>query len=61
MKKIVAVLIVLVLVGAVGWRVYQKVAERRAGATPRQARRPAVAVVHRPVRHEDIRDVREFT
>ena len=61
MKKIFAVLIVLVLVGAVGWRVYQKVAERRSGATPRQALRPAVAVVLRPVRHEGIRDVREFT
>lgn len=61
MKKIMAIVIGLLLASLVGWRVYQKLADRRAGAGPRQDRRVAVAVVIQPVRHEAIRDVREFS
>ncbi len=61
MKNTLVIVIILLLAGLLGWRLYQKVAEKSAGSQPRQGLRPAVAVLLQPVRHEAIRDVREFT
>ncbi|HBA86377.1 MAG TPA: efflux transporter periplasmic adaptor subunit [Verrucomicrobia bacterium] len=59
MKKIWIGIIALVLLGSIGWRVWQKVEEAR-GRERRGGARP-VPVVVEPVRREAIRDVSEFT
>ena len=59
MKRAVSVLLVLCLLGAVGWRVYRKLTEEQKGDRRGGAR--AVAVAVEPVRTETIRDVAEFT
>lgn len=60
MKRIVAIAVVLLLVGAVGWRVYRKAS---AAQNRSQRRRPAVgvAVEVTPVRRGTIRDVGRFS
>jgi RND family efflux transporter MFP subunit len=59
-NKVVGLIIVLVL-GLIGWRVYQKVAGPAGGMPVRQDRNGAVAVVVQPVLKEPIRDLRQFT
>lgn len=61
MKRITVVVAVLLLLGFVGWRIWQKLAGEREAAQPRQARGATVAVVVEPVRRQTIRDVRAFT
>ena len=59
MKRAVIVLLVLCLLGAVGWRVYRKLMEEQKGN--QRGGPQAVAVAVEPVRTETIRDVAEFT
>lgn len=60
-RTIIIVAVILLFVGMVGWRIYQKVAGQKDGMNVRQNRNAAVAVVIQPVRKETIRDVRLFT
>jgi len=59
MKKLFAVLAVLAVLALIGWRIYRKVTEEE--GTQRRRGIRAVAVVVKPVRRENIRDVAEFT
>jgi RND family efflux transporter MFP subunit len=61
MKKKLATFILLLVLGLIGWRVYQKVTGQGGKAAVRQDRNAAVAVVVQPVLKEAIRDVRQFT
>ncbi|MDX9982091.1 MAG: biotin/lipoyl-binding protein, partial [Lentisphaeria bacterium] len=66
MKRVAGVLAVAAILGLLGWRIWEKVQEKRAqGATQNGggARRGGgvVPVVVEPVRRETIRDVRLFT
>ena len=60
MKKVAAVIIALACLGLVGWRVLQKIAQKRE-LENRASRERAVAVAIAPVRTDTIRDVAEFT
>ncbi|MCF8062287.1 MAG: efflux RND transporter periplasmic adaptor subunit [Deltaproteobacteria bacterium] len=60
MKKAFLLLVLLGLLGLVGWQVYTKLSESgTAGPRPRQ--KPAVAVETQPMRRGTIRDVGVFT
>ena len=59
MKRIVISVVIVLVVGLVGWRIYQKVTGSQ-GPNRRNGVR-AVAVAVEPVRKETIRDVGEFT
>jgi RND family efflux transporter MFP subunit len=59
MKKSVIVLVVLLLVGLLGWRVYQKITAAQPGSS--RPANPATAVATQPVHRETLRDVRTFT
>ena len=60
MKKAIVIVLVLACLGLVGWRIVQKVAQKRA-LENRQNRERSLAVAVEPVRTETIRDVAEFT
>lgn len=60
MKKSFIILIVLVILGLIGWQVYQKVSSPKKNFGRRRGR-PAVAVEITPVRKMMIRDVGLFT
>lgn len=60
MKKNLAILIVLIVLGLLGWQIYQKVSSRGKGYA-RHRRDVAVAVETKPVLRESIKDVGLFT
>lgn len=59
MKRIVISLVIVLVVGLIGWRVYRKITESQGPSRRGGVRAVAVAVV--PVRRETILDVGEFT
>jgi RND family efflux transporter MFP subunit len=64
MKRTLVTVAVAILFAALAWRIWEKVAEKRAAGAPREpGGRPAAAVpvVVEPVRIATIRDVRMFT
>jgi len=60
MKKIIAIIIVLILVGALGWKIYQKITHPTQGFMPQRGG-AAVAVDIAPVETREMRDVGLFT
>jgi RND family efflux transporter MFP subunit len=60
MKRVAAILVVLAILGLIGWRLYGKLAKTAEGPQRRGGSR-AVAIEVAPVTHEPIRDIAEFT
>ena len=60
MKKLFVLLVVLIAVGAVGWRVAVKSSTEKNGVQTKR-RAAMVAVEIAPIRRETIRDVKQFT
>jgi len=60
LKKNLTILIALIILGLLGWQIYQKVSSRGKGYA-RHRRNVAVAVETKPVRQDTIKDVGLFT
>ncbi|MDD5706185.1 MAG: efflux RND transporter periplasmic adaptor subunit [Kiritimatiellae bacterium] len=60
MKRTILLVVVLLLLAGIGWRVRQKIAEKRRGTGLREQTEPMVAVVLKPVKRQEIRDTRAF-
>lgn len=64
MKRVLLAVVVVALLGALGWRIWEKIGEKRSQAAAKEGggrRGGVVPVAVEPVRRETIRDIRTFT
>jgi len=63
MKRVLLAVVVVALLGGLGWRIWEKVGERNEAAAKEGSGRKGgvVPVTVEPVRSETIRDIRTFT